>query len=259
VRRDIADCRALVTGASGGIGRAMALELARHGARLVVLARREERLLALAAEVAALGREIECVVGDVTDPAARLQCLLRAEVRFGGLDALVNNAGIGAIGPFAEAAPERLRRVFEVNFFALAEMTREALPLLAAGRKPIVVNVGSVLGHLAMPRSSEYCASKFAVRGLSQALRMELRPRGIDVLLVSPATTESDFLDHLIEERGAAAWRSSRATPAEVVAQRTVAAMRRGGRELFPDFNSRIAQWAARLMPGLVERVVSRR
>ena len=110
-----------------------------------------------------------------------------------------------------------------------------------------------------MPRSSEYCASKFAVRGLSQALRMELRPRGIDVLLVSPAATESEFRDHLIEERGQAAWRSSRATPADVVARRTVAAMRRGRRELFPDLNSRFAQWAARLVPGLVERVVSRR
>ena len=259
MRRDIADCRALVTGASGGIGRAIALELARQGARLVVLARREERLRTLSAEVAASGREIECVTGDVADPAARLQCLRRAEERFGGLDALVNNAGIGAIGPFADASPERLRQVFEVNFFALAEMTRQALPLLDGGSKPIVVNLGSVLGHLAMPRSSEYCASKFAVRGLSQALRMELRPRGIDVLLVSPATTESEFLDHLLEERGGAAWRSKRATPAEVVARRTVAAMRRGQRELFPDFNSRIAQWAARLAPGWVERMVSRR
>ena len=124
MKRDIADCRALVTGASGGIGRAVALELARQGARLVVVARREERLRALAAEVAALGREIECVAGDVTDRATRLACLGRAEERFGGLDALVNNAGIGAIGPFAEASPERLRQVFEVNFFALAEMTR---------------------------------------------------------------------------------------------------------------------------------------
>src|SRR5204862_1887651 len=112
---------------------------------------------------------------------------------FGGLDALVNNAGIGALGRFDQADEARLRQVMEVNFFAPAEFVREALPHLKAGNRPIVVNIGSVLGHRAVPEKSEYCASKFALHGFSDALRAELAPLGIDVLLVSPSTTTSEF------------------------------------------------------------------
>jgi short-subunit dehydrogenase len=112
---------------------------------------------------------------------------------------LVNNAGIGAIGPFAEASPERLRKIMEVNFFAPAELIRSALPLLEAGKRPLIVNVSSVLGHRGIPKKSEYCASKFALHGFSDALRCELAPRGIDVLLVSPSTTATEFFDNVIE------------------------------------------------------------
>ena len=93
---------------------------------------------------------------------------------YGGLDLLVNNAGIGAQGRFAEADPARLRQIMEVNFFAPAEMTRAALPLLKQGRRPMIVNIGSILGHRGIPGTSEYCASKFAVQGFSESLRAEL-------------------------------------------------------------------------------------
>ena len=90
----------------------------------------------------------------------------------------------------------------EVNFFAPAELIRAALPLLRAGRRPLIVNIGSVLGHVAVPHKSEYCASKFALHGLSDALRAELSREGIDLLLVSPSTTESEFADHVVETDG---------------------------------------------------------
>ena len=137
------------------------------------------------------------IAGDVTSRDDRAAAIKRCCDRFGGLDCLVNNAGIGALGPFAEADEERLRQVFEVNFFASAEFIREALPELRQGRSPIVVNVGSVLGHFAVPGKSEYCASKFALHGLSDALRIELGREEIDVLLVSPSTTSSEFFDRL--------------------------------------------------------------
>jgi short-subunit dehydrogenase len=258
-RRSLDGSRAIVTGASGGIGRELARALTLEGARLVLLARRGDRLAALAAELAAAGRTAEVVVGDVTDPLVRRQTIAAAADRLGGLDLLINNAGVGAIGPFESAAPERLRRVMEVDFFALAEMIREALPLLKLGRQPMVANIGSILGRIALPRSSEYCAAKFAVRGFTEALRLELAPAGIEFLLVSPATTETEFLENLIEEQGQAAWRATKATPAAKVARAIVRGIRRGSREVFPDLNSRLVYWMTRVSPGLLNYVLARR
>lgn len=256
--RLIAGSRAIVTGASGGIGRAIALELARQGAEVIAVARREERLRELAEEIAALGQRLEFVTGDITDPATRRAALDLAQARWDALDILVNNAGVGAWGPFERAGEERLRRIMEVNFFALAEMTRGALPLLLHGRRPIVVNMGSVLGHRAMPRSSEYCASKFAVRGLSESLRAELAPSGIDVLLVSPSTTDTEFFDRPLERQGEPAWTNRPRTPAVVVARQTVTAIRRGRHKIVISLGGKLLVWANRLFPGLTDYFVGR-
>ena len=228
-RRAIDGLRTIVTGASSGIGRAMVLELIEHGARVVAMARRAERLQVLQSQVADASR-YRWLAGDVTRGQDRAAALALAERELGGLDALVNNAGVGGLGRFDQADEARLRRIFEVNFFAPALFIREALPLLRAGNRPLVVNVGSVLGHRAVPDKSEYCASKFALHGLSDALRIELAQVGIDVLLVSPSTTDSEFFNsaqaHGSERRGGRSLQ--RAMPAEAVARRTVAAMRAG-------------------------------
>jgi short-subunit dehydrogenase len=234
------------------------LELARQGAKLVLNARRRDRLDELAGEVAALGGEAEVAAGDVTLGDVRRSALGAAQSHFGGLDALVNNAGIGAWGRFDSAAPERLRRIMEVNFFALAELTREALPLLRLGRDPIVINVASILGHRAVPRSSEYCASKFAVRGLSESLRAELAGQGIDVLLVSPGTTESEFVGSLIEKQGEMAWPEQPGVPAALVAVKTVRAMRLGLHEIIPNRRGRLLVWLNRLFPRILDRWMER-
>jgi short-subunit dehydrogenase len=257
-RRTIAGLRVLLTGASSGIGWALALELARHRAKLVLLARSAERLQSLADQVRGLGGEVEIVAGDVTDPVIRAVLIERAVTKFGGLDALINNAGIGAIGRFAEAGPERLRQIFEVNFFAAVELTRSALPHLRPGRTPLVVNIGSILGHRATPRNSEYCASKFALRGFSEALRAELAAEQIDVLLVSPGSTDTSFYEHVIEERGDVGWRRRRGVPADRVARSIVRAMRRGRREIVPSFSGKLLVLANRLCPGLLDRFMSR-
>lgn len=250
--------RTIVTGASGGIGRALAVELTRQGARLVITARREAQLQEVAGEIRSFGGEVEAVVGDVTQPDVRQALLDAAQARYGGLDLLVNNAGIGALGLFEHASEQLLRQIMEVNFFAPAELTRAALPLLKLGQRPMVVNVGSVLGYRAIPRMSEYCASKFALRGLSQALRAELSRHQIDVLLVSPGTTETDFFDHLVETRSETLWeKRPRVTPQQV-AQRTVRAIRRGRRETIPSLPGRLLVWLDRLSPALLERILAR-
>jgi short-subunit dehydrogenase len=198
------------------------------------------------------------VTGDVTDADVR-QSLLRSSVEaFGGLDILVNNAGIGALGPFSEATPDRLRRVMEVNFFAPAELTRVAVPLLEQGGQPLVVNISSVLGHRAVPMKSEYCASKFAIHGLSDAIRAELVQRGIEVLIVSPSTTASEFFDNVIDKQAGDYKKMSRAKSPEYVARRTIQAMERGDHEIILSWSGWGLVWLDRLFPRLADRVVAR-
>lgn len=186
-RRSIDGCRGILTGASSGIGRALATQLVRQGARLLVVARRPQRLAELAASLADAPGRIEVLAGDVTDPEVRKTAVERASQSFGGLDLLINNAGSGAMGRFDEASAERLQHVMDVNFFAPAEMIRVALPLLRSGNRPMVVNVSSILGHRGVPFCAEYCASKFALQGLSESLRAEFASRGVNLLVVSPA------------------------------------------------------------------------
>jgi short-subunit dehydrogenase len=258
VRRSIAGSRALVTGASGGIGRANALEQAREGSAGVVVARRAAALEELATKIREIGGRCEIVSGDITDASVRRAALDRANQAFGGLDILVNNAGRGAMGRFADASPERLRQIFELNFFAAAELIREAVPLLQRGNRPIVVNIGSILGHRATPRNSEYCASKFALRGLSESLRPELAQLGIDLLLVSPGATESEFHKNVVNPQEKAPWPDQPVVPADNVAKAVVRAIRLGKREIIPSPRGRLMVWLNRLVPSLFDRVMRR-
>lgn len=257
-KRSLEQSRVLITGASSGIGRAIARELARRKARLVLLARRRERLEALAEEVAALGGRAEIVSGDVTEPATRGRAVELAANKFGGLDVLVNNAGVGALALFTQASAEQMRRVMEINFFAAVEMTRAALPLLRNSPRAMIVNIGSVLGHRAAPHYTAYCASKFALRGFSQALRVELAPEGIGVLLVSPGATRTEFADSLLEKVTEPAWPAHRRLAPEVVARQTLRAIERGKREIVPYFWARCLVWLERLCPPAGEWLMSR-
>lgn len=256
-KRQLTLRRALITGASSGIGRALAIELAKHGVDLVLVARRADRLDEVAAEVAKLNRRAFCVVGDITDPETRRRALEAARERLGGLDILINNAGVAAHGRFAWSDPARMRPLFEVNFFAPVELTREALPLLRDGYQAIVVNIGSILAERAAPHKSEYSASKFALHGFSEALRPELHGEGIDVLVVAPGPTESEHFDTLLEDQGLP-WKEPKRMPAEEVARQIVRAIERGQRKVIIGWPSRFWLLLNRLMPGLVDRIMER-
>jgi short-subunit dehydrogenase len=220
-------------------------------------ARRQERLEQLRQQLSGQGVEVRCLSGDITQESTRDQLVDQVRQYWRGLDVLINNAGVGAIGPFSQADPQRLRQIMEVNFFAPAELTRQALPLLRQGRSPILVNIGSVLGYVAVPGKSEYCASKFALHGLSDALHCELKREGIDVLLVSPNTTRSEFFDQLIKRDGRVAANPLSSAP-EAVARRIVAALRRGHAELTLTLSARALIWLDRLCPWLSRRVLTR-
>lgn len=256
-RREISGSRVLITGASSGIGRALAVELGRQGAALTLLARREERLRQLVEEIRNSGGRAEMVVGDVTDPVARQKAIDTATSAFGGLDLLVNNAGVGSMERFEQTTPERLRRVMEVNFFALAEMTRLALPLLKQRRRPMIVNISSILGHRGVPFHTAYCASKFAVQGFSEALRAELAQQGIDVLVVSPGTTQTEFFDSVLEKTAEPDWPTHGSVSPEYVARQIVRAIRSGRHEIIPFIWGSVMCLLARLTPSLMDRVMA--
>lgn len=258
MKRDLKNRRAIITGASSGIGRETAFELVRHGVGVVVVARREDRLRELVDQIAALGGKVEPVVGDITDPEIRQRALDAAQSKLGGLDILVNNAGIGAMGLFESADPQRVRRIMEVNFFALVEMTRLALPLLKQGVTPMVVNVSSILGHRGTPHNSEYSASKFAVQGFSESIRAEFTRLGIDVLVISPGTTETEFFDRAIEKTTEPNWPKHKPITASAVAKQIVRAMRAGRHEIIPYRWGRVLCWLNRLSPRLVDGLMAR-
>ena len=256
--RNLKDKRVIITGASSGIGRELAKQLADEGCRIVINARRKERLVDLEREISATGAQCEVVQGDVSCPVVRRRVLGACEDRFGGLDILINNAGIGAMGRFDEASSERLREIFEINFFAVTELIRESLPLLKAGNEPVIVNLSSVLGHRAVPLKNEYCASKFAIHGLSDALRAELVKDGVDVLLVSPSTTDSEFFDAAIDDSTGRNWKKGSAMPPEKVAAKTIRAIRKRRHEIILTFGGRILVWLDRMIPGIANRIIAK-
>jgi short-subunit dehydrogenase len=257
-RRRLTGLRAIVTGASSGIGRALAIELARHGSSSVLMARRQDRLAEVIDQIVQCGCRAVAIAGDVTDLAARRRALDAASRELGGLDILVNNAGVAAHGRFAEADSERLRPIMEVNFFAPVEFIREALPLLREGRQPIVVNIGSILGRRGCPHKSEYSASKFALHGFSEAVRPELARLGIDVLVVAAGPTETEHFDTLIEDKGDLPWGNPRRKPAAVVAREIALAIAQGKHEVVTSRRGRLWLLLNRLAPRLVDRIMAK-
>jgi short-subunit dehydrogenase len=257
-KRSLLNRRALITGASSGIGRALAIELAKHGADLVLVARREDRLAEVAVQIAQLGRRAICVDGDVTDPTLRKRALSAARDQLGGLDILVNNAGVAAHGRFAEADPGRVRPIMEVNFFAPVEFIREAIPLLREGVQPIIVNIGSILGRRGSPHKSEYSASKFALHGFSEAVRPELAQLGIDVLVVAAGPTQTEHFDVLLEGSPKLPWGDPPRQSPATVARAIVRAIEHGKYEIVTGWRGKMLLFANRVAPRLLDRFMKR-
>jgi len=216
--------------------------------------RRTERL----AELERAVPSITTLAGDITSPDTRRRLLEAACDRLGGLDAIVAAAGGGAVGPFREAAPATLRTIMELDFFAPAELVREALPLLATSPDPAIVLVGSILGHHPLPLHAEYCAAKAALTSLAGSLRSELAGTGIDVLLASLGPTESEFWENLAAgERPR--WSTGRPLSAEATAAAIIAALVDRRAEVIPGWRARGYCLAARICPWLIDAVVARR
>lgn len=185
----------IITGASSGIGEATARRLAAHGARVVIAARRTERLDTLARAIDPTGSRVLVVGGDVTSDADRRKLVEATLKKFGRIDALVNNAGYGTRGPVEIVPIEAIRENFETNVFALIALTQLVLPLMRAQGSGCIVNIGSVAGRIARPLSSIYDATKHALEALTDGLRGELKPFGVRVTLIRPGFIVTEFID----------------------------------------------------------------
>jgi short-subunit dehydrogenase len=258
-RRKIAGLRILITGASQGIGRALALAAAGRGAKVLAAARSAILLEELRNEPRPAGGALETVQADVTSANDR-QLMVEAALRhFGGLDVLINNAGIGATGHFADGAPERLRSIMEVNFFGLTETTRLCLPLLRKGVTPAIMNISSIVAKRGMPGRSDYSASKFAVQGFSEALRAELDKDGIDVLVVCPGLTQTNFSQNMIERKARVQLDHLRGMTSETVADEVLKSLERGRHDINLTFQGRLLVFVSRFFPRLADRIARRK
>jgi short-subunit dehydrogenase len=259
MRRDLHGRRILITGASSGIGRCLAEQLASAGARLILAARSADRLAELAGTLTAAGAEAIAVPADVTREEDRQRLLDTAGQRLGGLDVLINNAGVASWAHFADCTEEILRQVMEVNFFAPAELIRLAIPVLTRGQQPAIVNVASMCGRRGMPAWSEYSASKFALTGLTEALRAEFARFDVDVLLILPGLTRSNLHNTLLRNEGRMKINFDDGMPPEKVAAGIVKALRKNWKETVLGGEARWLLRVNRFFPRLVDWLVGRR
>jgi short-subunit dehydrogenase len=258
-RRTIAGSRLVITGASQGIGRALAEAAVRQGARVLAAARSQDLLEELDLSLPEGPGQLATIRADVTCPEDR-QSMVQAALRhFGGADILVNNAGVGATGHFAEVGPERLRKIMEVNFFGLTETTRLFIPLLKKGIRPAIVNISSIAGKRGIPARSEYSASKFAVQGFSEALRAEMVRFGIDVLVICPGLTQTNFSKNMLEQKARLQLDHMRGMTAEEAAGAILQSIERGRNEVCLTFQGKLMVLVSRFFPRLADRIAAKR
>jgi uncharacterized protein len=248
----------LVTGASSGIGRALALEAAKEGGVLVLVARSADQLAELAAEIGANGGEALPVAIDITDPEAaeRIAAVLAAE----GLhvETLVNNAGVGHLGQFVQIDPAKQLAAVDLNIRAMTALTLCFLPGMLARRRGGILNVGSVAGFLPGPGMAVYYASKAYVRSLSEALWEEARRAGVTVTCLAPGPVETPFLAKA-GVRKSQLFRTMRHMDAETCARIGWAGYRAGKRMVTPDLQSSITAVLAPLIPRRLLLIAMRR
>ncbi len=246
----------LLTGASKGIGRATAIALATQGITLVLTARSVEKLEAVAHEVETKGGTAIVIPADLGNPLARTALVQETFERVGNVDVLINNAGLGMEEPVGNIDLEDARQLFEVNFFAVLDLIQQILPRMKARGTGQIVNVSSIVGHRATPHQSVYCATKYALNGLSDGLRTELVDTKIVVTDIYPGVTATNFPANQLHSQHIAKRRN--AVPPERVAAVIADAIRKPRRSRYVTWKDQILIYGTRLFPWWADQVLGR-
>lgn len=249
------DMRILLTGASGGIGRHVAGELARRGARLLIVGRDRQRLVGIAEELNFGGKQVDYVEADIARPEG-LDAVLRAARTLDGLgiNVLINAAGTNDFGQFSAQSSERVATTIYTNLLAPMLMTQGLWPLLLPLPESFVVNVGSILGSIGLPGQVSYSASKFGLHGFTEALRREAHGTGIRVLYVAPRATDTPMND--AELRAFNEQTGTQMDSPAVVAGKIVAALESRKAERFIGWPERLFVKLNALLPAVVDRAM---
>lgn len=246
---------ALVTGASAGIGVALARELARRGAKLILTARRRERLESLAAEFTAQGIETRIVTADLNDPTAPQQIYDATEGAGLAVEILINNAGLGQYGAFHLSQPEQEISMVRVNCEAVVRLSRLFVPRMVERRRGWVLVVASTASFQPVPYLTTYAATKVFDRFFALGLAEEVAQYGISVTALCPGTTESEFF----EVARAGVFRTRKLQSAAEVARVGLAALVRGQRTIIPKWSGRFTAFLVRFVPvGLITQFVEK-
>ncbi len=212
----------VITGASSGLGEATARLLSSEGATVVLAARRADRITALAGELKGKGGKALAVATDVTDRQQVKELVDKAVDTYGRVDVMLNNAGLMPLAPLEKLKTEEWDQMIDVNLKGVLYGIAAALPYMKQQKSGHLINVSSVYGHKLGPDATVYCATKFAVRALSEGLRQEVKPYGIRTTVISPGAVASELLEHISEEKIQAATKefvSRIAVPAETFAR----------------------------------------
>lgn len=254
---------AIVTGASRGIGEAIAVALAAEGCRLVLAARSAQRLQEVAEGLRLQhGVEVLVVPTDIGDESQSRALIDAAEDHFGTIDILINNAGMGIYGALDELHLDDLRHVFEVNFFGPLAALQAAVPIMRRNGGGTIINVSSIVGRFPQPMGGGYTATKFALHGASGAARAELKQDNVDVILVCPGLTDTEFSQHSrvsvpgAEHRQGERHSLGRGVEPARVGRRTVKAIKKREREAYVTLFDRALVWFAIHFPGLFQWVL---
>jgi NAD(P)-dependent dehydrogenase (short-subunit alcohol dehydrogenase family) len=249
----------LITGGSSGIGKALAFAFGRAGAAIVITGRQEMPLLAASAELSEAGILTLPVVADVSRREDNERAVNATIARFGRLDVLINNAGITMRALFADADPDVIRAVMEINFFGTVYATHYALPhLLKTGGS--IVGISSIAGYRGLPVRSGYSASKFAMNGFLEALRTELLHTGVHVLTACPGFTTTNIRFSALGKKGEVTGETvrdeGRMMSAEEVAERIRRATQARKRSLVLTTQGKMTVFLNKWLPGLMDRLV---
>ena len=246
------DMNVLLTGATGGIGLQTAALLATRGANLLLTARDENRLNGVCNWLREFGSRVEAVAADIATADGRQRVAAAAQAYPGGIDVLVNNAGINRFDLLDRQSDQDLEAVVNTNLLAPMLLTQKLLPLLRQRQRAIVLNVGSIVGSIGMPGQVAYCSSKFGIHGFSEALRRELQGSSVKVLYVAPRSTDTDMNDPLMREMNELT--GVRTDDSTAVARHIVDAITHTTRERFIGWPERLFVKLNALLPGLVDR-----